>query len=74
MKSTVARLAQCGCALMATGLGATPAIAAETIRYVYDARGRLVEVERTQPTVTVKTLYTHDRADNRIKKEITTTP
>jgi hypothetical protein len=50
------------------------ASAAETIKYTYDARGRLVEVERVQPTVTVKTKYTLDRVDNRTKKEITTTP
>jgi hypothetical protein len=51
-----------------------PAAASETIQYVYDARGRLVEVERVQPTTTVKTKYTYDRADNRTKKEVTTTP
>ena len=48
--------------------------ASETIQYVYDARGRLVEVERVQPTVTVKTKYSYDKADNRTKKEVTTTP
>jgi YD repeat-containing protein len=50
------------------------AAAAETITYTYDARGRLVEVERVQPSVTVKTKYTYDKADNRTKKEVTTTP
>jgi hypothetical protein len=57
-------------------LAAFPATAAatETIQYTYDARGRLVEVERVQPMVTVKTKYTYDRADNRTKKEVTTTP
>jgi YD repeat-containing protein len=48
--------------------------ASETVQYTYDARGRLVEVERAQPTVTVKTKYTYDKADNRTKKEVTTTP
>ncbi len=50
----------------------TPA-PSETIRYSYDARGRLVQVERAQPTVTVKTKYTFDKADNRTSKEVTTT-
>jgi YD repeat-containing protein len=50
------------------------AAASETILYTYDARGRLVEVERQQPTTSVKTKYTYDRADNRTKKEVTTTP
>jgi|GEM_PF-3528541 len=50
------------------------AAASETIQYTYDARGRLVEVERAQPNVTVKTKYTYDKADNRTKKEVTTTP
>jgi YD repeat-containing protein len=48
--------------------------ASETILYTYDARGRLVEVERQQPTTTVKTKYTYDRADNRTKKEVIKTP
>jgi len=51
-----------------------PAAASETVTYVYDARGRLVEVNRAKPTGTVKTKYTYDRADNRTKKEVTTTP
>ena len=45
---------------------ATPALAGETITYSYDAKGRLVKVERTtgaNPTVT--TTYSHDKADNR---------
>lgn len=64
------------CAAAALFGAAFPGAAAanETVKYVYDARGRLVEVERVQPTVTVKTKYTHDRADNRTKKEVTTTP
>ena len=64
------------CAAATLFVAALPgaAAASETVKYVYDARGRLVEVERVQPTVTVKTKYTHDRADNRTKKEVTTTP
>ncbi|HEX8643732.1 MAG TPA: hypothetical protein VF702_07435 [Allosphingosinicella sp.] len=48
------------------------ALASETIRYTYDARGRLVKVERTDAaTNTVKTVteYSHDKADNRTKRE-----
>jgi hypothetical protein len=71
-------LSRCGRVAVAIAAVVTaasdPADAAETILYVYDARGRLVEVERVQPTVTVKTKYTYDRADNRTKKEVTTTP
>lgn len=51
-----------------------PAHANETVQYSYDARGRLVKVERAQPSVTVKTEYTYDKADNRTKKVVTTTP
>ncbi|HEX8644506.1 MAG TPA: hypothetical protein VF702_11405 [Allosphingosinicella sp.] len=65
-------------ALALIGAGAATLLASgtggETIHYSYDARGRLVEVERVQPTVTVKTKYAHDRADNRTTKEVTTTP
>lgn len=64
------------CASIAAAVAALPgsAAAGETINYVYDARGRLIEVERVRPAVTVKTKYTYDRADNRTKKEVTTTP
>jgi hypothetical protein len=51
-----------------------PAAAQEAVKYVYDARGRLIEVHRTQPNVVVKTKHDYDRADNRTKKEVTTTP
>jgi propanediol dehydratase large subunit len=49
--------------------------AAETITYRYDARGRLVRVERTG-TVNkgVATAYGHDKADNRIQKTTTGSP
>lgn len=50
-----------------TGLAlAVPALAAETITYSYDAKGRLVKVERTGTINNgVQTTYTHDKADNR---------
>lgn len=58
----------------ALGALCVPAHANETVQYSYDARGRLVKVERVQPAGTVKTEYTYDKADNRTKKEVTTTP
>jgi YD repeat-containing protein len=59
----------CGVALT---LAATAAVAGETIRYEYDARGRLVKVVRTDSatnTVLTTTAYQHDKADNRTKRE-----
>ena len=51
---------------------ANAAHADETITYGYDAKGRLVKVERTSGTnPPVTTTYTHDKADNR--KNTTTT-
>ena len=51
------------------------AIAAETVDYRYDARGRLVRVERSG-TVNdnVATNYTFDKADNRVAKTTTGSP
>ena len=52
---------------------ATAALAAETITYRYDARGRLVKVERTgSVNNNVTTDYSHDKADNRTKRETKT--
>lgn len=49
--------------------------AAETIVYTYDAKGRLVKVERSGTVnQSVKTEYRHDRADNRVEKTITGSP
>lgn len=51
---------------------AGPALAAETIIYKYDAKGRLIEVKRTGTiNNNVTTTYRHDKADNR--KKVTTT-
>jgi len=53
-------------------LAGPTAHAAETIKYVYDERGRLVEVIRTGTVNNnVTTVYQYDRADNRKKKETT---
>lgn len=51
---------------------AVPAHAAETITYTYDARGRVVKVERSGTVNNgVKTEYEVDKADNR--KRVKTT-
>jgi len=48
------------------------AIAAETIAYRYDARGRLVRVERSGTVNNnVVTNYIFDKADNRLVKTTT---
>jgi hypothetical protein len=54
---------------------ASSAMAAETITYTYDAKGRLVKVVRTgtvNNNVTVE--YTHDKADNRTRVKTTNSP
>lgn len=49
-----------------TAFCAVPALAGETITYTYDAKGRLVKVERSGTVNNgVKTEYTHDKANNR---------
>jgi hypothetical protein len=48
------------------GVAAAAAYASETITYVYDARGRLVRVERTGTVNNnVNANYSYDKADNR---------
>ena len=52
-----------------------PTLAAETISYSYDAKGRLVKVVRTgtvNNNVTVE--YEHDKADNRSRVKTTNSP
>jgi YD repeat-containing protein len=50
----------------------TAADAAETITYTYDARGRLVQVQRTGTVNNgVTTTYVVDKADNRTNKTTT---
>lgn len=56
-----------GCALAV----AAAAWASETITYKYDARGRLVKVERSGTVNNgVKATYTYDKADNRTNVNI----
>ena len=48
----------------------TIALADETIEYTYDAKGRLVKVERSGSVNDgVDTEYTYDDADNRTEKD-----
>lgn len=56
--------------LAATLLGSSASgLAAETITYSYDARGRLVQVARSGTVNNgVVTSYQFDRADNRVSK------
>ena len=62
--------------LAAAGLGtAAGAFAAETLSYRYDARGRLVKVERTGAVNNgVTTNYTYDNANNRTNKTVSGAP
>jgi YD repeat-containing protein len=51
------------------------AVAAETISYAYDARGRLVKVVRTGTVNNnVQTVYAHDKANNRKTVVVTGSP
>lgn len=54
---------------------ASAAAATETITYTYDAKGRLVKVERSGTVNNgVTTQYTHDKADNRSNVTVTGSP
>ncbi len=56
-------------------IASNAASAAETITYTYDARGRLVKVERSGTANNgVTTDYTIDKADNRTNKSTTGSP
>ena len=64
-------------ALAAATIVAVPALAwaAETITYTYDAKGRLVKVERSGTVNNgVKAEYTHDKADNRVTVTVSGSP
>lgn len=57
------------------GATAAAAFAAENVAYTYDARGRLVQVNRTGSINNgVVTNYTIDKADNRTNKTTTGSP
>lgn len=54
---------------------ASPVFAAESQKYRYDAKGRLVKVERTGTVNNgVTTEYGHDKADNRTRLKTTGSP
>lgn len=56
----------------AVAAASAAAIAAETVAYRYDARGRLVRVERSGTiNNNVATNYSFDKADNRTAKTTT---
>jgi hypothetical protein len=59
--------------LVAAALGAAAAaVAAETITYTYDSRGRLVKVERKgDVNDNVRAEYKYDKADNRTIVKVT---
>jgi hypothetical protein len=63
--------------LAGAAVAAVPAlaIAAETIAYSYDARGRLIQVVRNDGvTNNIVTNYSLDKADNRTGKTTTGSP
>ena len=67
----MARLEKVLIAAVALGIAAA-AMATETITYTYDARGRLVKVERTgSVNNNVKAEYKYDKADNRTNVNVT---
>ena len=54
---------------------AAAALASETVTYSYDAKGRLVKVERSGNVNNgVTTNYSHDKADNRTNVTVTGSP
>lgn len=58
--------------VLGAALAVPPALATETITYIYDAQGRLVQVVRSGTVNNgVTVVYEHDKADNR--KTVTTT-
>ncbi len=59
--------------ILALGLSVvSPVNAGETQKYTYDAKGRLVKVERSGSVNNgVKSEYTYDKADNRKKAKTT---
>ncbi|WP_010543590.1 hypothetical protein [Sphingomonas elodea] len=58
--------------MLASMFSGSAAIAAETVTYTYDAKGRLVRVVRSGSVNNgVQTQYTLDRADNRSNVKVT---
>jgi phage gpG-like protein len=66
---------QAALAAMLFSCTAQPALAAEAQKYRYDAKGRLLKVERTGTVNNgITTEYTHDKADNRSRLKTTGSP
>lgn len=62
-------------AVMAAVAIPATAFCSETITYTYDAKGRLVKVERSGSVNNgVQTTYSHDKADNRVNVKTTGSP
>lgn len=62
-------------AVLLAAAGPALVFAAETITYTYDAKGRLVKVERSGTVNNgVKAEYKHDKADNRTNVTVTGSP
>ncbi|MEI6487001.1 MAG: hypothetical protein WCO11_12160 [Sphingomonadales bacterium] len=62
-------------ALLAALVTAAPAMADETVTYTYDAKGRLVKVQRSGTVNNgVTAEYTHDKAENRTNLKVTGSP
>ncbi len=63
---------KCIALVLVSGSLSSSAIAAEAQKYRYDAKGRLVKVERTGTVNSgVTSEYTHDKANNRIRVKTT---
>jgi hypothetical protein len=72
LENEVMRLLVLAGTMLALGSAAS---GAETITYTYDARGRLVKVERSGTVNNgVVTSYGHDKANNRTVKTTTGSP
>lgn len=75
MRTTNRRLALLLATTIAGAAATGPAGAAETITYRYDAKGRLVRIERSGTiNNNVATNYSFDKADNRLGKTTTGSP
>ena len=71
----IRKVAVSGLVCAALVLAASASQATETITYTYDAKGRLIKVERTGTVNNgVTTQYTHDHADNRSNVTVTGSP
>jgi uncharacterized protein RhaS with RHS repeats len=71
----VREMAELSLAVILIAAAPALAIAAETITYTYDAKGRLVKVARTGTVNNgVNTSYSYDKADNRTNKSTTGSP